>query len=95
MFPILGGYSFTKPRPIKAPLSPFNDAVCNTPLSTNYKRIIPFDYSTDKFVFGAVDDKIFKQRYDRKALRSKMLKEFANFKHNLNFGSSELSGPES
>lgn len=95
MYPILGGYSFKKPAPIKAPLSPFNEALCNTPLSSNYKRVIPFDYSTDKFVFGAVDDKIFKQRYDRKALRSKMLKEFANFKHNLNFGSSELTGPES
>jgi hypothetical protein len=76
MFPILGGYTHTLPGPIPAPLSAYNTAVANTPKSTSYKRIIPFDSSTDKFVFGAIQDKIFKKRYDRKAFRSKILREF-------------------
>lgn len=87
MYPILGGYTYTLPSPFAAPFSPFNRALKNTPQSSSYNRIIPFDYSTDRFVFGAVEDKIFKKRYDRKTLRSKMLREFENFENKKNGGS--------
>lgn len=76
MYPVLGGYTHTLPDPISAPLSRYNTALAKTPKSTSYNRIIPFDCSTSKFVYGAIQDKIFKKKYDRAALRSKMLREF-------------------
>lgn len=56
-------------------MSNFNSAVSNTPKSTNFKRIIPWDSDLGDFVYGAVQDDCFKRRYNRKSLKMKIDRE--------------------
>ena len=43
-----------------------------TPPSSNYKRVIPWDHTKRDFVYGAVQDKIFKGRLPRRSLKRKI-----------------------
>jgi hypothetical protein len=69
--PSLGGETWRVPRP-NAPLSDFNSACRVTPQSDDYTRIIPWDHDKKDYVYGAVDDYIFRGRYDRRRLKRKL-----------------------
>jgi hypothetical protein len=69
--PSLGGETWRVPKP-NAPLSDFNNACKITPFSDDYTRIIPWDHERKDYVYGAVDDYIFRGRYDRRRLKRKL-----------------------
>jgi len=67
----LGGMCWTPPS-FAAPFSNFNKSCKNTPLSTYYTRIIPWDHKAKDFVYGAAQDSEFKGFHDRRSLKSKI-----------------------
>ena len=69
--PSLGGETWRIPTPT-APLSDFNNACKATPVSDDFTRIIPWDHKKKDFVYGAVEDQIFRGRYDRRRLKRKL-----------------------
>lgn len=56
-------------------MSNFNNAVSQTPKSTSFKRVIPWDSSSGDFVYGAVQDPCFRKKYNRKSLKHKIDRE--------------------
>ena len=61
-----------RPPGLKAPFQPFNTACSNTPQSTYYTRVIPWDHKRKDFVYGAAQDACFKGFYDRRSLKSRI-----------------------
>lgn len=71
MDPTLGGVCWKAPN-FAAPFSEFNHSCKNTPMSTYYTRVIPWDHEAQDFVYGAAQDAEFKGYYDRRSLKSKI-----------------------
>lgn len=69
--PALGGETWRVPVP-SAPMSDFNAACKVTPMSDDFNRVIPWDHQKKDYVYGAVDDHIFRGRYDRRRLKRKL-----------------------
>lgn len=67
----LGGTNWTPPG-LSAPMCPFNTACANTPISSYYNRVIPWDHKRKDYVYGAAQDAEFKGFYDRRSLKSRI-----------------------
>lgn len=76
----LGGVRWSPPQ-LAAPFNPFNFACKNTPVSSYYNRVIPWDHRRKDFVYGAAQDAEFKGFYDRRSLKSRidLNKQFASW----------------
>lgn len=67
----LGGAKY-RPRIPSAPFFSFNDSFNQTPVSTLYCRIIPWDDVEKDYVYGAIQDACFRGFYDRRTLKNKI-----------------------